>query len=588
MSMVVSYGHMKLAGEYSIIQYTIENQLFKSWHQRQIKTKKSLGRLTYVYPSSCELFYFRMLLCHMKGSKSTIEVRTVHDQILLTYQDACEALDPPKLWTKHWQAMHFGLETPPHHLLKDLKNKLLKEEKNYKHEILMQHVDESVPKLNHDHKKIYNLIINASATNQQELLFVYSHGGTGKTFLLKTIISSLRSQGKIVLAVASSGITYAVNAKILSTIEGQSRTYLSNDEAIPMGRETTEIELLYPMECLNTITFPSFPPNELQLKNTIASLRIGQQNYVLEAKVYRKWISKSVPDMKELAFYCILIDKEANMDINNTDYFNPLLRARTVYRFSNFICEKTQPYLQTLENKISLKFGKITTFDILQGKESEFPEHHFKFVVYNQLASRVLYRDANSKMIYPLLTNYQGCIRSIIDVTPFGDVNKGQSHQRKVDIKNLELTGTYKCIYSDVVETLSNLQCGMNLQDNVQLSATSASHYYINPRTPEAEYAYTVFKEKYNLNPPLQGILFTCEAMITAVAENRDGNYSSCSQCNKKMTKQNDTYTCEDHGIQDPPTYRYNFKATVTDGSVTAQFTFFTNAGEKITGHPCS
>ncbi|GKA99464.1 DNA helicase, partial [Tanacetum coccineum] len=229
--------------------------------------------------ASCELFYFRMLLCHKKGSKSTIEVRTVHDQILPTYQDACEALD-------------FGLETPPHHLLKDLKNKLLMEEKNYKREILMQHVDESVPKLNHNHKKIYSLIINASATNQQELLFIYGHGGTGKTILLKTIISSLRSQGKIVLAVASSGITSlllpvgrtahsrfniaivcpkndnadAMNAKILSTIEDQSRTYLSNDEAIPMDRETSKIELLYPMECLNTITFPSFPPNELQLK----------------------------------------------------------------------------------------------------------------------------------------------------------------------------------------------------------------------------------------------------------------------------------------------------------------------------------
>ncbi|GKE82209.1 nucleic acid-binding, OB-fold protein [Tanacetum coccineum] len=33
---------------------------------------------------------------------------------------------------------------------------------------------------------------------------------------------------------------------------------------------------------------------------------------------------------------------------------------------------------------------------------------------------------------------------------------------------------------------------------------------------------------------------------------------------------------------------RYKFKAAVTDGTATAQFTFFTKAGEKITGHPCS
>nr|GEU82985.1 DNA helicase [Tanacetum cinerariifolium] len=39
-----------------------------------------------------------------------------------------------------------------------------------------------------------------------ELIFVYGHGGTGKTFLWKTIISSLRYEGKIVLIVVSSGI----------------------------------------------------------------------------------------------------------------------------------------------------------------------------------------------------------------------------------------------------------------------------------------------------------------------------------------------------------------------------------------------
>nr|GEY20145.1 DNA helicase [Tanacetum cinerariifolium] len=57
-----------------------------------------------------------------------------------------------------------------------------------------------------------------------------------------------------------------VNAKMLSNINGESRTHLSNNEAIPMGKETIETELLYPMEYLNTITFPGFPPHELELK----------------------------------------------------------------------------------------------------------------------------------------------------------------------------------------------------------------------------------------------------------------------------------------------------------------------------------
>ncbi|GKF12420.1 DNA helicase [Tanacetum coccineum] len=167
------------------------------------------------------------------ASATSNEVRILFAQILIY----CDVSDPIKLWTKHWQAMRddipakiskateipnyhvntaklqnyilyeleailngfgrsvadFGLPAPPQHLLKDLENKLLMEEKKYNRDLLRQDADQLVPKLNQDHRKIYDLIIDASATIQQELLFVYGHGGIGKTFLWKTIISSLRS-----------------------------------------------------------------------------------------------------------------------------------------------------------------------------------------------------------------------------------------------------------------------------------------------------------------------------------------------------------------------------------------------------------
>ncbi|GKB75193.1 hypothetical protein Tco_0942088 [Tanacetum coccineum] len=44
----------------------------------------------------------------------------------------------------------FGLTLPLKHLIKDLENKLLMEEKNYKRDLLKQEVAESVSKLNHD------------------------------------------------------------------------------------------------------------------------------------------------------------------------------------------------------------------------------------------------------------------------------------------------------------------------------------------------------------------------------------------------------------------------------------------------------
>ncbi|GKC48586.1 hypothetical protein Tco_1071331 [Tanacetum coccineum] len=71
-------------------------------------------------------------------------------------------------------------------------------------------------------------------------------------------------------------------------------------------------------------------------------------------------------------------------------------------------------------------------------KESEFPELHFMFTAYNQLQSKVPYRDEDSKLIYLILTDYLGCICSINDVIPSGNANIGQKYQRKVDIGSLE------------------------------------------------------------------------------------------------------------------------------------------------------
>ncbi|GJT40155.1 hypothetical protein Tco_0940020 [Tanacetum coccineum] len=153
----------------------------------------------------------------------------------------------------------------------------------------------------------------------------------------------------------------------------------------------------------------------------VANLRPTQRNCILEAKVYRKWISKSIPDIRDIAFCCILIDKEnndiqANMDINNIHDFNQLLKLGMVYRISKFLCQ-----------------------------EAQFPNNYFEFASHNQLSSRVPYQDENSKMVYPILTGTE-----------------------------------------------------------VQLSASSASHYYINPIIPKAEQAHATFKEKFKSNHPLQ------------------------------------------------------------------------------------
>ena len=60
--------------------------------------------------------------------------------------------------------------------------------------------------LNCNQRNIYDAVIDSILRNKCDFLLVYGHGGTGKTYLWKTIICRLRSEGKIVIAIASSGI----------------------------------------------------------------------------------------------------------------------------------------------------------------------------------------------------------------------------------------------------------------------------------------------------------------------------------------------------------------------------------------------
>ncbi|XP_071688069.1 uncharacterized protein [Rutidosis leptorrhynchoides] len=166
-------------------------------------------------PSS-ELFYLRMLLCHQHGCTSFLDIKSVNGRICRSYRTACEMLgllgndrewdialqeaivsgtssqirnrfsnilmycdviNPAKLFKTHWKSMsddiplkiasYFGIE-----------------------------------KLHINDPEMHSYVLY----ELEILLFIYGHGGIGKTFLWKSIITSIRSQGKIVLAVASSSI----------------------------------------------------------------------------------------------------------------------------------------------------------------------------------------------------------------------------------------------------------------------------------------------------------------------------------------------------------------------------------------------
>lgn len=100
----------------------------------------------------------------------------------------------------------FGLPIPTNQINDVLQNRLLLEEMSYDREALKRQHQILLPQLNIDRLSVYNVVRESIENRKQILMFVYGHGGTGKTFLWTTIISYLRSKGKIVLAVAASGI----------------------------------------------------------------------------------------------------------------------------------------------------------------------------------------------------------------------------------------------------------------------------------------------------------------------------------------------------------------------------------------------
>ena len=90
--------------------------------------------------------------------------------------------------------------------IRENNNRLLREELDFDRLELVAEHKKILNELNVDQRKIYDAVIQDVACNSGGLYFVYGHGGTGKTYLWKTLIACLHSQGKIVLVVASSCI----------------------------------------------------------------------------------------------------------------------------------------------------------------------------------------------------------------------------------------------------------------------------------------------------------------------------------------------------------------------------------------------
>ncbi|XP_074347409.1 uncharacterized protein LOC141686263 [Apium graveolens] len=164
----------------------------------------------------------------------------------------CSVTDPLALWNEHWRCMSGDIEHNRRRVMQDnnirlsefdiknyalaeiekllndvgktLKdyptmpfppdlfrctdqNQLIIEETSYNKAEMKEQHDINYDKLNVEQKQVYHSILDSIETEKGGLFFVYGSGGCGKTFHWQTICCHLRSENKIVLSVASFGIS---------------------------------------------------------------------------------------------------------------------------------------------------------------------------------------------------------------------------------------------------------------------------------------------------------------------------------------------------------------------------------------------
>nr|GEV59004.1 DNA helicase [Tanacetum cinerariifolium] len=453
-------------------------------------------------------------------------------------------------------------------------------EKSYNREELAEEVVTLVPRLNVDQKKIYDLIMDASVANRQELIFVYGHGGTEKTFLWRTIINSLRSHGKIVLAVASPGITFLLLPSGRTTHSRFKLPLELTDESICGIKKNTHVGQLIAKTDL--IIWDESPMNDRRCFETLdmtlkdimdtPSHLFGGKSIVLDDDFrqtlpVKKGASKNMrlmqPFQSEEQQNLSWVFAEWLLDIG---ILRMIKGESTIYKSSDEAVPLKNDrgavkllypmeYLNTLQfsgfppHELELKVG--TPIMLLRNINLQgFPPHELELKVGTpiMLLRNINLQGSNITTVYKLdIQNLNG---DVVELTLWDGMAKAFNKRE------------FEIMVGPIIFAVSS--CKVSEYNNrLQLLGTSATHYYFNPEIPELEDLQTQFVERFNLHPPLEisktkfedptkekdrniyplstllqqnpdsyrGVRFTASVTVAGINTNRDWYYESYSKC---------------------------------------------------------
>ncbi|XP_054791501.1 uncharacterized protein LOC129297128 [Prosopis cineraria] len=121
-----------------------------------------------------------------------------------------------------------------------------------------------------EQREIYEKILSTMNSKEGSFFFVYGFGGTGKTFLWNALTAFIRSQKRIVLNVASSGIatTLLPSGRTAHSqfFPSEAITYFSSDSICKTDYSSDSFDDIYDTEFLNTIEGSRLATHKLTLK----------------------------------------------------------------------------------------------------------------------------------------------------------------------------------------------------------------------------------------------------------------------------------------------------------------------------------
>ncbi|GKA28908.1 hypothetical protein Tco_0715153, partial [Tanacetum coccineum] len=183
------------------------------------------------------------------------------------------------------------------------------------------------------------------------------------------------------------------------------------------------------------------------------------------------------------------------------------------------------------------------------------------------------------------ITNYTGCLTRVTCIREFGGANRNLKVLRNLDIENLNNV-VELALWDDMVHNFKKTK--YDSMEKLVIIAVSSCKVSLYGDIPHLEEFRSQYKAQQKVNPPLVISKERCHDLSQEKMRNRFA-LSTLMQQNPDTYRSGSTHHAIGNMNPVPAAQqRYIFKAAISDGTTTAQFTFFTPNANTVTHANCT